>query len=273
MTNQNRSGSDPAASNPVIEALAAALLALFIVPGCASTKIDSQGEVTLRPLPKPVGILVYDFAFRKDQVSPESALGARLYDMAEGEQLTDRQQKLGAAVAEELSKTIVDGLARAGLQAQRIPQGSAPASIPAAGVLKIEGQFVDIDAGNRARRIVIGLGVGKSQLATAVQLFDSQPDGDVMAQTFTTTARSDLKPGALVMAAAGPIGAGVGAATGALHEHKATVKADARRTGNLIVSHLVTLAYQRGWVSYEAAQQVHADVSSTPAAGEGDTGS
>lgn len=273
MKTQNPSGSNPTASNPVIEVLAVALLALFVVSGCASTTIDSQGEVSLRPLPKPVGILVYDFAFRKDQVSPEAALGARLFDMAEGEQLTDRQQKLGAAVAEELSMAIVDGLNRAGLKAQRVPQGSAPGAIPAAGVLKIEGQFVDIDAGNRARRIVIGLGVGKSQLATAVQLFDAQPDGDVMAQTFTTTARSDLKPGALVMAAAGPVAAGVSAATGALHEHKATVKADAQRTGNLIVSHLVTLAYQRGWVSYEDAQQVHADISSTPAAEGSNTGS
>jgi hypothetical protein len=252
------------------------LFALICAQGCASTKIDSEGELSLRPLPRPVGILVYDFAFRKDQVSPEAALGARLFDMAQGEELTDRQQKLGEAVAQALSETIVSGLNSAGLTAQRVPRGQAPTSIPASGVLKLEGQFVDIDAGNRARRIAIGLGVGKSQLATAVQLFDSTPDGDLMAQGFSTTARSDLKPGALVMAAAGPVGGGVGGATGVRHENKATVQADARRTGNLIVSHLITIAYQRGWVSYDDAKKAHADIAPIePDANvkSGDTGS
>ena len=237
--------------------------ALLIGPGCASTTIDTEGPVELRPLPQPVEILVYDFAFRKDQVSPESALGARLYDMVENESKDERRDEVGNDVAKKLSETIVEGLQSIGLRAQRVPHGSDVTSMPATGILKLEGQFMDVDAGNRLRRIVIGLGIGKSRLATNVQIFDSMPEGDILVQSFSTTARSDLKPGAAEMIPAGGIATGVNAGAGVALEiaNVPTLHGDAKRTGKLIVRHLAGLAYQRGWITYEQATAAHADVS------------
>jgi hypothetical protein len=255
------SGSTPA-SLP-IAMLALSVLALLIGPGCASTTIDTEGPVELRPLPQPVEILVYDFAFRKDQVSPESALGARLYDLVESESKDERQDKVGSDVAKKLSETIVAGLQSIGLKAQRVPHGSDVTAVPAIGILKIEGQFMDVDAGNRLRRVAIGLGIGKSKLATNVQIFDAMPEGDILVQSFSTTARSDLKPGAVEMIPAGGIATGVNAGAGVALEVAdiSTLHGDAKRTGKLIVRHLAALAYQRGWITYEQATAAHADIS------------
>lgn len=239
-----------------------AAASVLIGPGCASTKIETEGPVELRPLPQPTEILVYDFAFRKDQVSPESAIGARLYDLVESESTDERRDEVGYDVAKKLSETIVAGLQAIGLTAQRVPHGSAVTSMPETGIVRIEGQFMDVDAGNRLRRIAIGLGVGASSLATNVQIFDSVPEGDILVQSFSTTARSGRKPGAAVMIPAGGVGAGVSTGVGVALEVAdiPTVHGDAKRTGKLIVRRLATLAYQRGWITYEQATAAHADI-------------
>lgn len=236
-----------------------ACLVLATLVGCA-TRITQEGPVRKGYLPPPNRIVVHDFAYQLDQITPESAIGARLYALAEHEPQDERSRQLGEAVATELSKAIVSGLREIGFEAVRAPHGSGLPMDAGPGDLEIEGQFLRIDEGNRLRRVLVGLGMGKSNVATQVQIYDSSPSGLVLVQSFSTYARSIVKPGAAPMAAAGPIGAGVAATTGLAMETVDTARSDASRTGGLIVRHLAELAYQRGWIDAEQARKVHVDV-------------
>src|SRR5258708_22062561 len=79
-------------------------------------------------------------------------------------------------------------------------------------VLIVQGSFETIDAGNRRRRILVGLGAGKSQVGTSVQVL-YQPAGEAprFIQSFEAKADSGKAPGvagtAGIGAAAGPVAA------------------------------------------------------------------
>jgi len=55
-----------------------------------------------------------------------------------------------------------------GFYAIRLPRGT-PAS--GSNILVVDGQFTDIDQGNKLRRIAIGLGMGQSKLDANAQVY------------------------------------------------------------------------------------------------------
>lgn len=234
---------------PHIIMLAAATLSF----GCASAKVTSEESIEIEPFGAPLEVLVHDFAYRTDQVSPEAALGARLYDMIEHADADANADALGREAADALSDSIVAGLQKLGLQARRVSADEPALQVSPQGVVRIEGQFIDVDAGNRLRRVVIGLGVGASNVVTQVQVFDSVPSGDTLVASFSTRARGGRKPGAAEMVPAGSIATGVTAVTSVALDHRQSTKSDAKRTGDLIVRRLATLAYQQGWIDRQAA--------------------
>jgi len=242
-----------------LKVLSATTFWFLLVSGCA-TKME-QASTTYRGLLRPPdSIVVSTFAFSPAQVSPDSAIGARLYELAEGPPLSAQQQALGNTIANELANEIVTGLRGLGLPARRRPADSQTAAPSSGSTVEIDGQFLTIDEGNRLRRIVIGLGLGASHVNTQVQIYDVTAAGRVLVQQFTTDSRSFIKPGAAEGAAVGPIGAGVGVAVGVGTEFEETASADARRTAALIVRHLATLAYAYGWITREMAAQARVPV-------------
>ncbi len=237
--------------------------AWLAVAGCSSTKISEDTYTNPDPLPKPQVVYVYKFAFSPDQVTPEQAIGAKIADLATGQSLTEEEMALGNAVAEALAEQLVEGLKEIGLPAELAPGPDDTGD--GEGVVMIEGQFVKIDEGNRLRRFVVGLGVGKSVVNTQVQVFDVTSYGRVSVASFSTTSRSGWKPGAGETGAAGvAAGATVGTAAavsggvGAAAELGQNARADARRTAKLITRHLAGIAYQHGWITKEAAAKAHA---------------
>src|SRR2546425_9517270 len=77
--------------------------------------------------------------------------------------------------------------------------------MPTARTVIIHGQFLTIDEGNRLRRMVIGFGVGGTDLRTKVQVYQGTEAAPLLLQEFEAKAESSKKPGM------GPM-AGVGAA-------------------------------------------------------------
>ena len=199
---------------------------------------------------------MHDFAYSLDGVSPEGAAAAGLTDMRSGEPLSLKDQQIGEAVASELSTQLVKGLRELGFDAVRTVE--QPNLAGASSIAEIEGQFLKVDKGSTFLRLAIGLGVGKSIVDTQVQVYDANRSGKILVQKFTTHSRSSLKPGAAEAAALGPVAVGVNVGTGLAIQLTETTVADARRTANLIVSHMAALAYHRGWVSKEAALRAHA---------------
>lgn len=243
-----------ASAHPGIPLLAAiAAFAAIGAFGCASTSLSVSSEYAGALLPRPQRILVFAFATSPEEVqldwSPTVSGVWKLKGLSAG---AEREQ-VAHAVSRALAEHLVPKIQAMGLPAE-LALGPVPAiSGPA---LSISGQFLAIDEGNRAERVVIGLGAGRSEVRTAVQVAELFPSGRRLLDQFEIDAKSGLKPGAAETM-------GVGAAAGALAASAAVtaagsvgmeafgtdVDADAERTASKIASALQDFFARQGWVS------------------------
>ena len=232
-------------------ARSALLLALAACVGCASTDVGMSSQYG-GALPRPQQILIFPFATSPEEVQLDwspTAVGAwKLQGLSSG---AERQQ-VAHAVAEALAKRLVTKVQAFGLPA-RLVEGDVPA--PAGPTLAISGQFLSIDEGNRAERVVIGLGAGSSTVRTAVQVSELFPEGRRLVDQFDVDAKSGRKPGAAetmgMGAAAGhlAVSAAVTAAGAVAAEAFGyDVDADAERTAAKIATVLQSLFQRQGWI-------------------------
>jgi len=122
--------------------------------------------------------------------------------------------------------------------------------------LLVKGQLVSIDQGNRTERVVIGLGAGRSDVQTHVQVFLDRAGDDQDIEQLDISAKGSRKPGAAetlgVGALAGDLvvsGAITVAGTVASESFGGTVEADARRTAGKVVDELEAFFDRQGWIA------------------------
>ncbi len=222
--------------------------------GCGS---DTDAEVTnkmskkdRKNLPEPTQILVYDFAVNPAEVSAQSAEATHLQGVGDdpnaNAQRTQLEHQIAAVVAEEL----VEELRDLDLPARRW-SGPAPAGT---GIYTLEGQFVTIDEGNAATRMIIGFGAGGTELKTLVQAYVVEPQGKRLLGEATVDSESSSAPG---LAATLPVGAAVsGIATaaaiqtgvGMVRELNTDVREGAEDTAKAIVELMEPRMEQMGWI-------------------------
>jgi hypothetical protein len=226
-------------------------VSLLGLSGCAKTKVATVQEYEGKErLPKPTRILVHDFAVSPHEVSVNSAIGARIERIVTNTSTDEEKLKEGRAVAQLLSLELVQQLELLGFPAER----STVVEPPANRTLVIEGQFMTIDEGNRIQRMVIGFGLGGTEVRTQVQASLGTPSGRLLLEEFVTDAESSKKPGMGPMAGVGGLVTGVASAAvvsggvGAVTEMDQTVEGDARRTAHEIVKKLVPLFVKEGWI-------------------------
>src|SRR3990172_6922852 len=185
-----------------IHARAARWGALLIAGGlgCASTQVTSSTEYAGR-LPKPERILVYRFAMAPDEVRLDHSVTAAAAWQLHGTTKPEEKDAVAGAVADTLAKELVKKIQALGLPAE-LAEG--PPSIDGRPTLVIDGQFLPIDEGSRTARVVIGLGAGRSDVRTAVQVHEIVFAGRRLVDQFEVDAKSGSLPG--------PAGAGGGGA-------------------------------------------------------------
>lgn len=226
-------------------------LLLAAAAGCARTSVQDV-QMTAPGLPRPQLILVHDFATSAGAVALDQAIGQRLLRMVKEEPIASDQAKLGEEIARIVTQNVVTQINQLGIPAQPATIGTPPVTGP---VLAIEGQFLSVDEGNRARRMMIGFGAGASEVRTLVQIYETTSDGRRLVEDFYTTVKSSRKPGM------GPM-AGVGAASGMAAESAAmatgvgvmtarsqTVEADAKHTADQIVTQLKKFFVEQKWIA------------------------
>jgi hypothetical protein len=217
--------------------------------GCTSAQLVE--EYGGGPLPRPDQILVYDFATSPDEVRLDRGLSARVVEAAKSEPRSEQERELGQKVARALSDHLIKALSDLGLPAER-GSGEPPAF---GNTVLIEGQFVSIDQGNRTARVVIGLGAGRSEVETHVQVYLAREGGNQALEKLDVSAKGSLKPGAAETLGVGAIagnlvvaGAVTAAGTTASETLGGTVKADAKRTATKIVKELKPFFERQGWL-------------------------
>jgi Domain of unknown function (DUF4410) len=232
---------------------AAALAGLALLAACTSAQstMETGGEM----MPRPQVVIVDTFATSPDEVKLDEGLVSEV-EAAVGSgnatPRTEQEQQVGAQVASAIADKLVVEIRDLGLQAER---GSAvPAGTPNA--LLIKGQLVSIDEGNRAERVAIGLGAGRSDVRTYVQVYEVTPGGRRLIDQIEVDAKSGLTPGMAETMGAGGLAGHLLVSTlvsGGLHvvsESMGTnVVADADRAAKGIAKQLSVLFAKEGWTT------------------------
>lgn len=239
-------------------AVASIAAAAMLTAGCASaavTHIDPVG--LMQPVSAEV-FYVHAFGASPDQVKLDGGVLQKIKTVASGGSDGDAQTQAAVEAREQVANDIVRQLQARGLNAVRT-DGPAPAG---ANALIVDGDFRKIDEGTGRRRLLIGLGAGKSELVADVRI-SYQSNGasnPVLLQRFTANADSGRIPGVAETAGIGAaashaaISAAAGASVHGISEVKHdTVYADATRLGDNIATQVMAASTEEGWLAGKAA--------------------
>lgn len=230
-----------------------ALLALVTAAGCASTQATSTGPEYTGRLRRPEVILVYPFATTPEDIQLDSSPTVAGAWKLEGLTASAERQKVWRTVSDAVADRLVEKIQAMGLPATR---ASGRPTADGRSILAITGHFLSIDEGSRVARLTIGLGAGRSDVTSAVQVSSITPNGRRVVDQFEIDAKSGRRPGA-----AETLGAGAAAgtlATAAVVTAAASVgseafgddvDADARRTADKIAGMLSDFFAQNGWIA------------------------
>jgi hypothetical protein len=169
---------------------------------------------------------------------------------------SDSQQQIDKAhaVVDAIGNTLLQEIQAMGLPAERI--GADATVPPSSRVALVDGNVLEINEGNRAKRVVIGFGAGASDVKTSTALAylaPMTPPREIA--TFQASGTSGYAPGAAVT---GGAGAAAGAATSVAvsggvqayrEKNTATTAADADDIGKKIAEQLRQQFIAQGWVA------------------------
>lgn len=231
-------------------------LAALALAACAQTQVKTVKE-SAAPLPRPDRIFVYDFAVSPDEVKLDRGISARLEDLVEKTPRTSEEKEVGHKVANALAGELLKEIRAMGLPAERA------AGVPPSGgnIFEVDGQFLSVNEGNRTERVVIGLGAGRTDVKTLVQVYDARGEERALVAEFDVNAESGRKPGAAETmgagAVAGHLATSAVVSSGLAVESEtmgATVEADAKRTAKDISKRLGAFFASQGWIPLSAVK-------------------
>ena len=181
----------------------------IIAGGCAGAKVTEQSSQAPIGNARPSAVVIYPFAVSPSEVTMNQGIFNKAYVAMSGTDQTDQQVQLADQTAQNVCVQVAANLTNKGITTTCLSRGTPPTG---GNVLIIDGNFTDINEGNRLRRMVIGLGAGQSTLDTVVQAYQKTDQGSQQVMDFSTHADSGYMPGAGVT---GPAGAAAGGATAA----------------------------------------------------------
>ncbi|WP_429334581.1 DUF4410 domain-containing protein [Paraburkholderia sp. 35.1] len=223
------------------------------VTNLSATSTSATADAGTQSTMHPDTIYVYTFDADPQQVKLDNGgMLQKLKTQMSGSSDAQKQVADAAQVREQVADEIVHQLQAMGLHAVR-----TDAPVPAGqNVLLVQGSFETIDAGNRRRRTLIGLGAGKSEVSSAVRIVYQPADGTPhVVQSFTANADSGKMPGMVetagVGAAAGTVATAAAAGAG-LHgvteTKRAGVSDDAKRLADAVAKQIAQFGVQAGWM-------------------------
>jgi len=230
-----------------------ALLALAAF-GCAGAQVAQQSSAAPISATPPTAVVVYPFAVNAADVSLNSGIFQVAYRNMSGEDQSAQQLDIAHQSAQNICVQVGANLTQKGITATCLQRGVPPTGN---NVLILDGQFTDINEGNRLRRMVIGLGSGQSTLDSVVQVIQKTNQGSTEILDFSTHADSGYMPGAGVTGPAGAAAGGAAAAASlAVNVAAGGVKSYTSSTGYLVdktsdqvVQMLMNYYNRQGWSS------------------------
>ena len=225
------------------------LLALLVIAGCASTKIDSRNELVTQKLPRPNTIWVHDFAATPSDVPAESALAGQ--DLEHSTPQTAKEIAIGRQLGDEIAAQLIEQINGMGMSAERAVTGTTPQIND----LVIRGYLISFNQGSAEKRILIGFGSGASDLKVAVEGFQMTAQGLRKLGSGSTDAEGSKTPGADLgvlglLATHNPAGLIISSGMKIYGEESgsSTVKGRAKQTAKEIADVLKKRFQEQGWI-------------------------
>jgi hypothetical protein len=235
------------------------LISAITIAGCAGASVN-PGIVT-QPVngARPSAIYVYPFAVSVQDVTLNQGFFQKTYRDVSDSNQDQSQLDLGHQTASAMADEMVQQLESLGFVASRVARGT---QVSGQNVLVVDGEFTDINQGNRLRRMVIGLGSGQSNLAAQVQVYQLANGNTQQIMNFTTQANSGSMPGAALTAPAGAAAGGTAAAVslglnlagGAAKTYTSAMSVMAQRSANQTVAYMSQYFAQQGWIPQTMVQ-------------------
>jgi len=218
------------------------------VGACARTVVHPETQMRDVGLSRPRQIVVRDFAVTAAEVT-EEPIKKMLHDV-EGIPKSEQEREIGRHVQNALSEELSRKLRDLGFAVERKPRGTPIESHQ----LLIEGEFIDVNEGNRLERLVIGFGIGGSWLDTEAHVYYGGKRRKLL--DFKTHADSGILPGAAAtMGAGAAITGGVtagmaaaGVAAGAVKEYHSEIERMASHSADQAVAYLSEFFAKQGWI-------------------------
>jgi hypothetical protein len=228
------------------------LLSMAALTGCPKTSVQPVEETAATTLPAPEIVLVYNFSVNLAEVTQNYGLFQKAIDAVDSTTQTEAITEIAHEAANRLTADLATEISKLGLPAQPATRDTY---VPPNSLL-IAGYFVDVDEGNRAERLVIGFGAGKSKIDTQVQVL--QPSGGTYRTVleFKTHADSGDMPGAAVTmgagaAAQGAVTGGMAAANvafGGAKAYRSGIDSMIDRTADRATEYLSQFFAREGWI-------------------------
>jgi len=221
------------------------LLCLALALACAS----GSGTVTRSErgiFARPPQVLVYNFAVDPDDVVVDT-FGP---DFSRRSSESRKKNELGRQAANLLAEQVVAKLRAKGIPAQR----ANDTTVPPLHAFLVKGQFVKIDEGDRAKRLVVGFGAGASEIKARVQVYQLAESGLRPVEQGIGSAKGSRTPGMAVPiaggAAAGRVAtaAVVSASTKLATEMRGGLETDTGHLADQIVERAEQFYRRQGWL-------------------------
>ena len=220
----------------------AAMVGVLLLGACTSAETTSSDPS--QNLPKPDIVIVQPFAVSPGEVKLDQGLSAEMQQAMQGGSRSQQEQQAGRQVADAIAQKIATHIRDLGLPAEVGMAAPAGATRP----LIITGQLASIDEGNRTERMVIGLGLGRSDVRAMAQVHAAGVPTPVL--QIEVDAKSGLKPGVVAAAPMGLAAVAVNVGLGVVSETaSADVVADADRAAAGISKQLASYFGQQGWTN------------------------
>ena len=232
-----------------VKRLFAILTCLFLLIGCASTKVTNRQVLVDERIPRPDHILVYDFVATPTDIPDDSSLAGR-HDEHTSPQ-TAGQIEAGRKVGTEIATQLAEQIRGMGLPGER----AASQAKPQINDIVIRGYLLSVDEGSADKRFVVGFGSGTSDLKTVVEGFQMTDQGLRKLGSGTVDADGGKTPGvaaplAMAVSSGNPLGLIVSSGMKVYEEEsgKSTIEGRVKQTVKEIADVLKERFEQQGWI-------------------------
>jgi hypothetical protein len=234
-------------------------LAAGVLLGLANCSTEvantSSPQLSSISLPRPQSVVVLDFAADQAKLQLDQGVRPRLQRTAHGASALADEQAMLFVVRNSISDALVANIRRMGLPAER----AAEAPLLDADTVVVRGQILDVNQGNRTRRVGVGFGAGKSDVTANVAVYYERPGTPAqLLQTYDASSNSGRKPGtalggALAVGRASAVPVVLTGTTGVASErNKSPVAKEGAQLGDHVAYELGEFFVRQGWVQPSA---------------------